>query len=160
MGFFSEFKEFALRGSVVDLAVGLVIGTAFGAIVKSLVDDILMPFLGLFTGKLDFSSQRFVLRGPGPIGNETIAQARQRGDIIISYGQFLNAVITFLIVSLAIFIFVKQINRLRREKKAKPTDPTEKNCPYCFMAIPIRAIRCGHCTSMVTPSAPPPGEPA
>lgn len=156
MAFLKEFKEFALKGNVVDLAVGLVIGTAFGAIVKSLVDDIIMPIMGLFTGRLDFSAQHFVLRGSGPVGNETIQQARQNGAIIITYGQFLNSVITFLIVALAIFILVKQVNRLRREKKAKPADPTDRNCPHCFMAIPIKATRCPFCTSDVTPQPPKP----
>lgn len=151
MGFFKEFREFAVKGNVVDLAVGLIIGAAFGAIVKSLVDDILMPVIGLLTGRVDLGKQFIVLRGPAPDpgANVTIEQARQQGGVIITYGTFLNAIVTFILVAFAVFLLVKQINRLRRQEKKAPADPTEKNCPYCFLSIPIKATRCGHCTSEI-----------
>lgn len=152
MGFVQEFKEFAVKGNVVDLAVGLIIGTAFGAIVRSMVDDVIMPLIGLLTGRLDFSQQFYVLRGPGPdaANNVTIDQARQQGGVIITYGNFLNTILTFILVAFAVFLLVKQINRLRRQRKSKPMDPTDKNCPYCLSTIPIKATRCGHCTSDLT----------
>jgi large conductance mechanosensitive channel len=152
MGFFQEFKEFALKGSVVDLAVGLVIGTAFGAIVKSLVDDIIMPLLGFILKGTDLGKRYVVLRGRGPSGtNETVAQAREAGNVIVTYGNFLNTVLTFLLISFALFIVIKQINRLRRLKKHQADDPTEKNCPYCLQPIPIKATRCFQCTSELPP---------
>ena len=142
-----EFKAFALRGNVLDLAVGIIIGGAFGTIVKSLVDDVIMPPIGLALGNLDFSNL-FVLLKPGEKAAPpyaTVAQAHDAGAVTINYGQFINNIITFIIIALAVFLIVRAANRL------KPTDasgaPTSKDCPYCRMAIPVAATRCPHCTT-------------
>lgn len=135
MKFVDEFKKFALRGNAIDLAVGIVIGTAFGAITQSLVKDIINPFIGALTGGIDFSDKVFVLKE----ATETATA------ITINYGVFINTLINFLIVALALFIVIKQINRLERQEK--PTEPTEKKCPYCTMNISLHAKRCPHCTS-------------
>jgi large conductance mechanosensitive channel len=145
---FKEFKEFALRGNVVDMAVGIIIGAAFGVMIKSLVDDVLMPPIGLLVGNIDFSDLFVVLREgkvPGPYFS--LAGARQAGAVTWNYGQFINTIINFLIVAAAIFMVVKGMNRLKREK---PADPTTKECPFCSIAIPITAKRCPHCTSDLT----------
>jgi large conductance mechanosensitive channel len=156
MGVLKEFKEFAVKGNVIDLAVGIIIGAAFGAIVKSLVDDIIMPLVGLFTGGIDFSSKYYVLKdSPTQPGNYTTpAQAKAVGAVTLNYGLFINNILTFLIVAFAVFLLVKQINRLRREKKKAPAEPTEKVCSFCFSKIPIQATRCAHCTSDVGPKDP------
>jgi large conductance mechanosensitive channel len=142
-----EFKAFALRGNVLDLAVGIIIGGAFGTIIKSLVDDVIMPPIGLALGNLDFTNL-FVLIKPGenpPPPYTTIAQAHDAGAVTINYGQFINNVITFIIIAFAVFLIVRAANRLQ------PTDaagaPTTKDCPYCRMAIPVGATRCPHCTT-------------
>ena len=143
-----EFKEFAMRGNVIDMAVGVVIGAAFGAIVKSLVDDILMPLLGLVLGNADFTNLFMVLRDgsiSGPYA--TLALAQEAGAVTLNYGLFINAIVTFLIVAFAIFLLIRAINRLQREEEEPPTEPTTKDCPQCFSEIPIRATRCPHCTS-------------
>ena len=145
---FNEFKEFISRGNVVDLAVGFIIGTAFGAIVKSLVADIIMPPIGLALGKVDFSNLFAVLKEgdkPGPY--YTIASAQESGAVTLNYGMFINNIVTFLIIALAVFMLVKVINQLQRKKEVPPPAPTTKNCPFCFTAIPIKAIRCPNCTS-------------
>jgi large conductance mechanosensitive channel len=145
-----EFKEFALKGNVVDMAVGIIIGAAFGVIVKSLVDDVLMPPIGLLLGNIDFSDLFLVLREgkvPGPY--LTVAAARQAGAVTLNYGQFINTIVNFLIVAGAIFLVVRAMNRLQRQK---PADPTTKACPFCAMAIPIPATRCPHCTADLTQS--------
>lgn len=129
MGLVKEFKEFAVKGNAIDLAVGLVIGTAFGKIVTSLVNDIIMPPLGLLLGRMDFSSLAIKL-------NEKTS---------INYGVFINTLVDFLIVAFAIFLVVKQINRLKRAPL--PADPTTKDCPRCCTAIPVKAVRCPNCTS-------------
>lgn len=142
---FKEFKEFALRGSVVDMAVGIIIGAAFGVMVKSLVDDVLMPPLGLLVGNLDFADLFLVLREgkvPGPYFS--VAAARQAGAVTWNYGQFLNTVINFVIVAAAIFLVIKGMNQWQRQK---PADPTTKECPFCTTSIPLHAKRCPHCTS-------------
>jgi large conductance mechanosensitive channel len=139
-----EFKEFAMRGNVVDLAVGVIIGAAFGTIVKSLVDDILMPPIGLLVGGLDFSNLFISLSGsPYP----SLAAAKEAGAATINYGVFLNNVLNFLIVAFAVFLLVRQINRLKRETPAPPPAATEKPCPYCISTIALAATRCPHCTS-------------
>lgn len=138
-----EFKEFAVRGNVIDLAVGVIIGGAFGKIVSSLVDDVLMPPLGLLVGKVDFSN-RFINLSDQPYAS--LAQAKEAGAPTINYGVFLNNVIAFLLVTFAVFLLVKQINRIRRGDE-KPAEATTKECPYCLSAIPIKATRCPHCTS-------------
>lgn len=148
---FKEFKEFAMRGSVMDLAVGVIIGAAFGRIVNSLVADVLMPVLGLVLGHVDFTN-RFVLLGdygpfpPGAI--PTLASARAAGIPTLAYGLFINSVIEFLIVAFAIFVMVRQINRLKRPEPA-PAAPATKACPFCTSAIAPAATRCPHCTSQL-----------
>lgn len=152
MGLTKEFKEFAVKGSVLDLAVGVIIGAAFGKIVSSLVDDILMPPIGLVLGKVDFANLFWNL-GDKPVA--TVAAAKAAGVPTVNYGIFLNNVISFLIVVLVVFLIVKQINRLRRgeEKPAAPAAPTTRECPYCLSAIPLKATRCPHCTSELKPAA-------
>jgi large conductance mechanosensitive channel len=143
---FKEFKEFALKGNVIDMAVGIIIGAAFSTVVKTLVDEIIMPPLGMITGKVDFSDKFLLLRDgakPGPY--PTLAEAKQSGAVLIGYGQLLNAVISFLMVALALFFLVRWINKLRRSGAEPP--PNAKNCPYCKSSIDIAAVRCAHCTS-------------
>jgi len=139
---FKEFKEFVMRGNVMDMAVGIIIGVAFGKIVTSLVNDILMPPIGRVLGKLDFSSLFISLTGQH---FPSIAAARAVGAPTLNYGLFLNTVIDFLIVAVTIFILIRQVNRLKRKPAA--ATPTTKECPFCFSTIPVRAIRCPHCTS-------------
>jgi large conductance mechanosensitive channel len=145
---FKEFKEFALRGNVVDMAVGIIIGAAFGTIVNSLVSDILMPPIGILLGNVDFSSFFIVLKEgkiPGPY--LSLAAAKAAGAVTINYGIFVNTIISFLIVAFAVFLLVRNINKLKRQEEAQPVVSTTKECPYCLSAIPIKAIRCAHCTS-------------
>lgn len=148
---FKEFKEFAVKGNVVDMAVGIIIGGAFGTIVKSLVSDILMPPIGLLLGGVDFSELFLVLKlGEGGGTLSSIAEAKEAGAVTINYGLFINSVISFLIVAFAMFIIVKQINRLKREEEAPPAEPTTKVCPHCFTEISIKANRCPNCTSQIS----------
>jgi large conductance mechanosensitive channel len=145
---FREFKQFAMRGNVVDMAVGIIIGGAFGTIVKSLVSDVLMPPIGLLLGGVDFSNLFAVLKPgttPGPYAS--LADAQAAGAVSINYGVFLNAVISFLIVAFAVFLLIRGINSLRREEKAAPPPPTTKDCPFCATSIPLKAKKCPHCTS-------------
>ncbi|OGO01639.1 MAG: mechanosensitive ion channel protein MscL [Chloroflexi bacterium RBG_13_53_26] len=141
-----EFKEFIMRGNVIDMAVGIIIGVAFGAIVSSLVKDIIMPPIGLLLGNVDFANLFAVIKegeiAAGPY--DTLAQAQAGGAVTINYGLFINFVITFLIVAFVVFLMIRQINRMRRVPAAAPTT---KDCPYCFSSIPIKATRCGHCIS-------------
>jgi large conductance mechanosensitive channel len=136
-----EFKDFILRGNVLDLAVAVIIGTAFGKIIASLVTDILLPPVGLIFGKLDFSSLYFNLSGTP---YTSLADAQKAGAATINYGLFLNNVINLLIVGLVIFLIVRAANSLQGSKKAAPTT---KECPYCLSVIPLKAVRCAHCTS-------------
>ena len=148
MKILNEFKEFAMRGNVVDMAVGIIIGGAFGTIVKSLVSDVMMPPLGLLLGGVDFSDLFITLKDGASAGPyATLAAAQAAGAVTIGYGLFLNAVISFLIVAFAVFLLIKAINRLQREKEAPEVSPTTKDCPRCFSVIPIKASRCPHCTS-------------
>jgi len=145
---FKEFKEFAMRGNVVDMAVGIIIGAAFGLIVKSLVADIIMPPIGLLLGNVDFSDLFAVLKGgttPGPF--LTLAEAQKAGAVTINYGLFINTVINFVIVAFAIFMLIRGLNKLKREKEAPAEEPTTKECTHCFSTISIKATRCPHCTS-------------
>jgi large conductance mechanosensitive channel len=142
-----EFREFAMKGSVVDLAIGVVIGAAFGKIVDSLVKDILMPPIGRLLGGVDFSSLFVTLSGGGPY--PSLKAAQDAGAATLNYGLFLNAVIQFLIVAFALFMVVKAVNRMRRQEATAPPPPTSKLCPQCQMEIPIKAAKCGHCTSAV-----------
>ena len=141
-----EFKAFALRGTFLDLAVGIIIGGAFGTIVKSLVDDVIMPPIGLALGGLDFGNLFVVLKAGEKVAPPyaTIAQAHDAGAVTVNYGQFINNVVSFIIVAFAVFLIVRAANRL---KPADTSAPTTKDCPYCRMAIPVSASRCPHCTS-------------
>lgn len=139
-----EFREFAMRGNVVDLAVGIIIGVAFGKIITSLVNDIIMPPIGLLLGRVDFSSLFINLSGQ-PYAS--LAEAKAAGAPTINYGVFLNTVIDFIIVAFVIFLLVRLINRLSRQPEAPPAAPTTRECPFCVSSIPLRATRCPHCTS-------------
>ncbi len=138
-----EFKEFAMKGNVVDLAVGVIIGGAFGKIVTSLVNDIIMPLVGLLLGKVDFSNL-FIAFGDGTF--KTLEEAKEAGVATLNYGLFINSIIDFLIISFSIFIVVKQVNRFAK-KKEKAAPVTTKKCTYCYSDIHIDATRCPHCTS-------------
>jgi len=140
-----EFKAFAMRGNVLDMAVGVVIGAAFGKIVSSFVADMLMPPLGLLLGKVDFSNL-FVTLSASKSFN-TLAEAKAAGVPTLNYGLFINTVIDFLIVAFAIFLLIRQVNRLTAKPEAAPGPPTTKDCPFCLSTIPIKATRCPHCTS-------------
>lgn len=143
-----EFKEFAVRGNVVDMAVGIIIGGAFGAIVKSLVSDVIMPPIGLLLGNVDFSNLFILVKegaSEGPYAS--LAEAQAAGAVTINYGVFANSVISFVIVAFAVFLLVRQINQLKRKEEAPPAKPQTKGCPYCISTIPINATRCPQCTS-------------
>ena len=137
-----EFKEFIQKGNVLDLAVGFIMGAAFGKIVTSLINDVIMPPIGLLLGKVDFSSLYINLSGRT---FESLAEAKKAGAATINYGVFLNTLLEFLIVALSVFLLVKWINAFRRKPTAE--SPTTKECPYCRSAIPLKAVRCPHCTS-------------
>ena len=146
-----EFKEFIMRGNVMDMAVGIIIGAAFGTIVNSLVKDVIMPPIGLLLGKVDFSNMFAVLKQggtPGPY--PSVAAAQAAGAVTLNFGIFINTIINFLIVGFAIFLLVKGVNQLKRQKPAPAAAPTTKDCPRCFSAIPIKATRCPNCTSELT----------
>ncbi|GAB4352180.1 MAG: large-conductance mechanosensitive channel protein MscL [Immundisolibacter sp.] len=141
-----EFRDFAMRGNVVDMAVGIIIGAAFGAIVKSLVADLLMPPLGLLLGNVDFANLFLVLGEgtvPGPYA--TLAAAREAGAVTLNYGLFINAVVSFVIVAFAVFVLIRTLNRMKRAEE--PAAPTTRECPHCCTPIPLAASRCPHCTS-------------
>jgi large conductance mechanosensitive channel len=151
-----EFKKFVMRGSVLDLAVGVVIGAAFGSIVSSLVEDVIMPPIGLLLGGIDFSALMLVLKeGEVPPPYSTPAAASEVGAVTINYGAFINNVITFLIVALAIFLLIRAINRLyvAKEEEQTPAEPVVKECPFCTQEIPIKASRCPYCTSNLEAAA-------
>ncbi len=139
-----EFKEFAMRGNVLDMAVGIVIGASFGSIVSSFVDDLLMPPIGLLLGRMDFSNLFLNLSGQR---YETLAAAKEAGAATLNYGMFFNTVINFLIVAFAIFLLIRQVNRFKRAQEAPAAPPTTRDCPFCLLSIPRKAVRCGHCTS-------------
>lgn len=146
-----DFKAFIMRGNVVDLAVAVVIGGAFGAIVKSFVDDIIMPPIGLLTGKVDFANRFMLLRDgtkqPPPYG--TLAEAKAAGAVTLNYGAFVNNIIVFLIVAAAVFMVVRLMNRLYA--KPAPATPNTKACPFCTLPIPLEATRCPNCTGVLAP---------
>ena len=151
MGFVKEFREFAMRGSVVDLAVGVVLGAAFGAIVKSVVDDLLMPPLGMLLGGVDFNDKFVLLKAGEPAGPyPSLEVAKTAGAVTFNYGHFVNQVVTFLLVAFAVFLLVRAVNRLRRQEP--PPSPTTKPCGFCKMEIPLAATRCPHCTSELAPA--------
>ncbi len=141
---FREFKKFATKGNVLDMALGVVIGAAFGKIISSFVSDILMPPIGLLLGKVDFSNLFISLSGKS---FETLGEAKKAGAATLNYGLFINTVLDFVIIAFAIFLLVKQINRFKKE--APPAAPNTKECPYCFSAIPVKATRCPQCTSQL-----------
>ncbi|MBI5751653.1 MAG: large conductance mechanosensitive channel protein MscL [Hydrogenophilales bacterium] len=141
-----EFKAFAMRGNVVDMAVGIIIGAAFGAIVKSLVDDVIMPPIGMLMGNVDFSNLYVVLKqGAAAAPYASLADAKKAGAVTINYGVFINSVISFLIVAFAVFMLIRSINRLKQAEAPAPA--TTKECPFCASAIPLKATRCPQCTS-------------
>lgn len=142
-----DFKAFVMRGSVLDMAIGIIIGAAFGRIVSSLVNDVVMPPIGLLLGKVDFSNLFIVLSNPTGQALASIQAARDAGAVTLNYGLFINTVIDFLIVALAIFLLIRGFGRLQR--KPAPAEPTTKDCPFCFSSIPIQATRCPHCTSQL-----------
>ena len=145
-----EFKEFTLRGNVIDMAVGIIIGAAFGTIVKSLVNDIIMPPIGLLLGDVDFASLFILLKSGSPAAPYvSLADAQAAGAVTINYGLFVNAVVSFLIVAFVMFLLIRNMNRMKREEEAPPAEPTTKECPYCLTSIPIKASRCAHCTSQL-----------
>ncbi len=150
---FKEFKEFAVKGNVVDMAVGIIIGGAFGKIVSSLVNDIIMPPIGLLIGRVDFSNLFIDLSGHGYV---SLAQAKEAGAPTINYGLFVNNIIDFVVVAFALFLVVKWMNALRdaadadKNEAAAPVAPTTKKCPYCLSDIPIEAVRCAYCTADLT----------
>ena len=148
-----EFKAFVLRGNMIDMAVGIIIGGAFGAIVKSLVDDIIMPPIGMLLGGLDFASFFILLKqGKTPPPYASLADAKTAGAVTLNWGQFINILLAFVIVALVLFFLIKAVNRLRRQQEAPAAAPTTKDCPFCMTAIPIKAVRCPHCTSELSGS--------
>ncbi len=140
MSMVQEFKKFVMRGNVLDMAVGIIIGASFGGIVSSLVADIIMPPIGILLGGIDFSSFAFTLKGATPEGPA----------VLIKYGIFLNTVINFVIVAFAIFLLIRGVNKVQKTEEAAPAAPTTRDCPECLMAVPIGAKRCGHCTAAIT----------
>jgi len=141
-----EFKEFAMRGNVLDMAIGIIIGAAFGKIVSSFVADIVMPPLGMLMGQVDFSQLFIALNGQH---YDTLAAAKEAGVATLNYGLFVNTILDFLIVAFAVFLLVKAVNSAKRKQEAAPADPTTKKCPRCLFEIPIAATRCGYCTTDV-----------
>ena len=148
MAMMEEFKKFAMRGNVVDMAVGIIIGGAFGTIVKSLVSDVIMPPVGLLLGGVDFTDMFLVLKeGAAAAPYATLEAAKEAGAVTLNVGVFINNIISFLIVAFAVFLLIKGMNSLQRQEEEAPAEPTEKECPHCFTQIPIKATRCPHCTS-------------
>jgi large conductance mechanosensitive channel len=139
---FKEFKDFIRRGNVIDLAVGFVMGAAFGKVAASFISDVIMPPIGLLLGKVDFSSLYLNLSSRT---FDSLAQAKEAGAPVIAYGAFVSAVIDFLIVALAVFVVIRWINKLK--SKPAPASPTTKECPFCLSIVPLKAVRCPHCTS-------------
>ncbi len=148
-----EFKEFAMRGNVVDMAVGIIIGGAFGTIVRSLVSDVIMPPLGLLVGGIAFGDLFLTLKDGAVAGPYlTLADAQAEGAVTIAYGSFIDNVVSFVIVAFAVYLLVRTINRLKAADAGPPPAPTERPCPECLSNIPLKATRCAHCTSQVAPA--------
>lgn len=148
MGIIKEFKKFALRGSVVDLAVGIIIGGGFNKIVSSLVEDVIMPPIGQLVGKVDFTNL-FVTLGPGEY--PTLSAAKEAGAATLNYGNFINNIISFTLTAFAVFLLVRSINRFREREEAKAQAPAQRPCPYCLTQVPAEARRCPACTSEIAP---------
>jgi len=148
---FKEFKDFALRGNVMDMAIGIIIGASFSTIVNSLVKDILMPPIGWLLGGVDFENFYLTVKTGTPAGPYlSLADAQASGAVTVNYGLFINAIISFLIVAIAMFLIIRAINRLQEGKEEdQDPAPTTRDCPFCFTAIPIQATRCPHCTSQL-----------
>lgn len=143
-----EFKEFAMRGNMVDMAVGIIIGAAFGTIVKSLVSDVIMPPIGLLLGNVDFANLFVVLKEGAAAGPyASLADAKAAGAVSMNYGVFIDTIISFIIVAFVVFLLIRSINELKRKEEAPAPEPTTKDCPYCLSTIPIKATRCAYCTS-------------
>ena len=154
MGMMKEFREFAVKGNVVDMAVGIIIGGAFGTVVKSFVDDVMMPPLGMLIGDVDFQDL-FLTLSEGSVAGpyETLEAAREAGAVTLNLGLFFNAVVSFAIVAFAVFMLIKAMNRMKREEEAGPPPPPDsRDCPHCFTSIAIKATRCPACTSEVSPA--------
>ena len=150
-----EFREFIARGNVVDMAVGIAVGTAFTAIAHSLVNDVIMPVAGLVLGNAEFEDLFVTLRAGelAPPPYETLAAAQEAGAVTVNYGLFINSIVTFLIIAAAVFLLVRTINSMRRQQEEAPPAPTEKQCPFCLLNVPIAATRCAHCTSELPATA-------
>jgi large conductance mechanosensitive channel len=145
-----EFRKFAMRGNVVDMAVGIIIGAAFGSIISSLVADVIMPPIGLVLGKVDFTNLFWTLSDGDVAGPYTaLADAQAAGAVTINYGVFINTIISFLIIAFAVFLLIRGINRMHQEEEEPTGEPTTKECPYCFSEISIKASRCPNCTSQL-----------
>ncbi|QQK64410.1 large conductance mechanosensitive channel protein MscL [Cobetia sp. cqz5-12] len=154
-GFMQEFRDFAVKGNVVDMAVGIIIGGAFTLIVKSLVGDMLNPLIGLLIGGVDFSNFFIVLKeGAQAAPYASLDAAKEAGAVTLNYGLFINAIISFALVALAVFVLIRQINKLKKEAEEAPEEITDKDCPYCLSKVPLAATRCSHCTSELAPAAP------
>lgn len=149
MGMVKEFKEFAMRGNVADMAVGIIIGAAFGTIVKSLVTDVIMPPIGLLLGNVDFSNLFVVLKQgieqAGPYAS--LADATAAGAVTVNYGTFINTIVSFLIVAFSVFLLIRSLNAMKRKEEVPVAAPTSKECEFCFSTVPVKATRCPHCTS-------------
>ncbi len=141
-----EFKEFAMRGNVLDMAIGIIIGAAFGKIVSSFVADVLMPPVGLLMGGADFTNYFVTLRGAV---QPTLATAKEAGSVTVNYGVFLNTILDFLVVAFAVFLLIRQVNRFKRKAEAPAAPPATKECPQCLSVIPLKARRCAHCTAQL-----------
>jgi large conductance mechanosensitive channel len=151
---FKDFKEFVMRGNVVDMAVGIVIGVAFGAVVKSLVDDVIMPPIGLLLGNVDFSSLFITLKAGKVAGPYlSLASAKSAGAVTLNYGVFINTIVSFVILAFSVFILIRVINRMRQKPEEAPPIPDTRACPYCLSEIPLKASRCPHCTSELGPAS-------
>lgn len=162
MGWIGDFKKFALRGNLLDMAVGFTVGAAFTTVAKSLVSDIIMPPLGYVLGRSDFSDLFWVLSSESPPAYNTLAEAQAAGAVTINYGLFINSIVSFLLVALAMFLIIRMVSRFDQqleqafgEKKPQPGDPENKKCPYCLSTIPYRATRCSSCTSQLADGEPP-----
>ncbi|WP_437575482.1 large conductance mechanosensitive channel protein MscL [Sorangium sp. So ce887] len=143
--FWEDFKKFAIRGNVIDMAVGVVIGAAFGNIIKSLVDNLIMPPIGLLTGGIDFSQHYIVLKAPGAPGTYASAEEMVKaGAVLLQYGQVINNLVSFFIVAFCVFLLIQLMGKLHRKQEEAVTT---KDCPECAMSIPLKAVRCGHCTA-------------
>jgi large conductance mechanosensitive channel len=148
VSFAKDFKAFAMRGNVVDMAVGIIIGGAFGTIVKSLVDDIIMPPIGMLLGNVDFSNLFLTIKEGAQAGPyASVAAAKAAGAVTVNYGLFVNSVVSFLIVAFAVFLMIRAMMKLQRPEPAVAAAPTTKDCPFCHTTIPIKAVRCPNCTS-------------